>query len=90
MASSQPASTFPQSYLDEYIGYRLKGTAIAFIVLDTCFCSLRIWARKFNKIPLGWDDLMVFLGWLFCMGVAIVSLRKLSLPSNLLYQRLVS
>lgn len=83
------AGTFSQSYLDENIGYRLTDTAIAFIVLDTVFCLLRAWARKFIKAPLGWDDALVSLGFLFGIGVSIGCLcKRLSLTFLLIIDQL--
>ena len=76
MASSQPPPTFPQSYLDEYIGYRLRNTAIVFILIETLFVGLRVWARRFTRSPIGWDDYLVPLGLLTSIGTSITGLRE--------------
>lgn len=76
MASSQSSSTLPQSYVDEYNGDRLKYTAIAFIFIEPVFVALRIWARRFSRSSLSWDDFMVPLALPFGIGMCITALRE--------------
>ncbi|KAF4636426.1 hypothetical protein G7Y89_g1666 [Cudoniella acicularis] len=71
MPSIPPQTSIPQSYLEQNIGNHLTNTAIAFIVIDTVFVGLRIWARRFSKSAFGWDDLLVVLGLVFCIGTAV-------------------
>ena len=56
---SATSTDFPPGYLDEYIGYRLTGVAIAFIVLNITFVALRFAARRLGKVPFGVDDMLI-------------------------------
>lgn len=76
MASPQTQVDYPQSYRDEFIGYRLTNTAIAFIILETVFVFLRIWSRKFSRAPFGWEDVLVFSGLVFCIGLSVACICK--------------
>ena len=57
MSAASP--NYPPGYLDEYIGYRLTGVAIAFIVLNITFVTLRFVARRLGKVPMGIDDILI-------------------------------
>lgn len=54
----------------------LKNTAIAFIILETCFVILRYVSRAIIRAPSGIDDYLMPLAWLFNMAVCGVSLGK--------------
>lgn len=76
MSSSRASPALPQSYLNEYIGDRLKITAISFMVITTVCVALRIVARRFARSPLGWDDFLVPLSLVFGIGTCVASLRE--------------
>ena len=65
-----------QDYIDAYIGDRLKGTAIALIVLETIFVALRQWSRSLQKAPIGWDDILIIPSYLCCLSMCIASIRE--------------
>lgn len=69
-------SELSQSYINAYIGDRLKGTAIALIVLETVFVMLRQWSRHLQMAPFGWDDILIIPAYLSCLGMCIVGIRK--------------
>lgn len=75
---------FPPGYKEEYIGYILQNTAIAFIVLETVFVALRYLAQRIGRKPFGIDDWLMMPAWLFCFGANIAPLGKKNY-SNLSY-----
>ncbi|CAD6594186.1 MAG: hypothetical protein ASARMPREDX12_008376 [Alectoria sarmentosa] len=74
MSSSPSPPKLSQSYIDEFIGYKLTDTAIAFIVLETVFVVLRCWSRYLQKASIGWDDILIIPAYLFCLGPCISSI----------------
>lgn len=84
MSSSIHTSELSQSYIDAYIGDRLKGTAIALIVLQTIFVALRQWSRHLQKAPFGWDDIFIIPAYLSCLGLCIASIRECLVQFNLI------
>ena len=76
MSSSVHTSELSQSYIDAYIGDRLKGTAIALIVLETVFVALRQWSRHLQKAPFGWDDILIIPSYLSGLGMCISGIRE--------------
>ena len=54
---SEPASTYPPGYLQQYSGNRLLAVSIVFIILDILFVALRLYTRRTaNNSKWGWDD----------------------------------
>ena len=76
MTSPNAPTVLSHSYIDEYIGYRLEGTAIAFIILETAFFVLRGWSRRLQKAHLGWDDVLIIPAYIFALSECIYSIRK--------------
>lgn len=76
MSSPIHNSELSQSYIDAYNGDRLKGTAIALIVLETVFVALRQWSRHLQKAPFGWDDILIIPAYLSCLGMCIAGIRE--------------
>ncbi|OCL04356.1 hypothetical protein AOQ84DRAFT_346335 [Glonium stellatum] len=68
------ASSTQQAASSENIGNQLQNAAIAFIVLDTLFVSLRYVARYISGVRVGVDDFIIPLALIFNIGLCGVSL----------------
>ena len=79
-APEPPAPEFPPGYEDEYIGYITRNVAIAFIVLEVFFVSLRYVAQRIGRKSFGIDDWLMLPGLVLCLGVDISALSKQGLP----------
>ena len=72
MPSAPAHPRLPPGYAEGYSGGRLRDTAIAFIVLEVGFVTLRYVSRALGKLPLGVNDylmipaLVVWLGSVEC------------------------
>jgi len=78
MAPSSSAAVSPE-YFNATNSTELRITCIVFLILNTIFVALRYVARYYhqNGIPsLGWDDVFIWLGWIFCQAVAIGGITK--------------
>ena len=68
MAGATPAP-FPE-YLNESIAYQLLSVAISFMILDTLFVIVRFISRRYEPAKLGWNDMLLILGWMNCLALA--------------------
>ncbi|CAG8953097.1 hypothetical protein HYFRA_00003292 [Hymenoscyphus fraxineus] len=78
MASSFHPTAASHAFLSQNDSTSLVVTAIVFIVLETIFYGLRTLSRYYQKIPFGWEDALMLLGWVTCLTLAadgIVSVR---------------
>lgn len=64
------APNITPQYLNESITDQLFAVAIAFIILDTVFFGLRIISRRYEPAKLGWNDILLVIGWINCIGQA--------------------
>lgn len=71
MSASEAQPLLTQSYIDAYIGDRLKAAAIALILLETIFVALRQWSRHLQKAAVGWDDILIIPSYISCLGLCI-------------------
>ena len=72
-ASSSPSQPSPE-YLAENNGGPLLATAVAFIVLQIVFVTLRFAARWLKKRPIDLDDYFIVSALLFCLGLNATSI----------------
>lgn len=62
---------------DAHVLHGLVVTCVVFIVLDTFFLALRFVSRCFiKKVPVGYDDLLLWSGYAVNIGLCAVGLGK--------------
>ncbi|KAF2150163.1 hypothetical protein K461DRAFT_323616 [Myriangium duriaei CBS 260.36] len=66
-----PLSSLPQQYVNEYGGDVLRDTAIAFMVLEIFFVSLRFVSKRVGRNPYGIDDWLVAASLVLCTSINI-------------------
>ena len=76
MPSAPAHPRLPPGYAEEYSGDRLRDTAIAFIVLEVGFVTLRYISRALGKLPIGIDDYLMIPALVVCLGVDALSIGQ--------------
>lgn len=71
-----PLSSFPQSYVSEYNGDRLRNIAIAFTVLEVAFVTLRFLSKAIGGTPYGIDDWLMAPALILCMALNAASFGR--------------
>ena len=61
-------------YLNEYRGDTLINIAAVFITFESISVALRIYARIITTSKMGWDDMIVPLGWLANIGLCVLGI----------------
>ncbi|KAL9077050.1 MAG: hypothetical protein Q9161_000683 [Pseudevernia consocians] len=77
MTSNSANAQVPPSYAEEYSGDIVLRTAIAFIVLELTFVTLRYISRALGKLPAGPDDYLMIPALVICLGVDASSIVSL-------------
>ena len=65
--STESLSDLPSAYLNENIGARLIRVAVAFIVLEFIFVTLRYYSRYTIKTRVGLDDVLITPALIICL-----------------------
>ena len=74
--SNSANAQFPPGYAEEYSGDIALRTAIAFIVLEFTFVTLRYISRALGKLPAGPDDYLMIPARVICLGVDASSIGE--------------
>ncbi|KAF2463872.1 uncharacterized protein BDR25DRAFT_297318 [Lindgomyces ingoldianus] len=61
-------------YLAEDKGYVLVTISALFIVVDCIVVTLRIYAQRLNRMPIGLDDILIPCAWLVHIGLCILGI----------------
>lgn len=75
--SDSSTRTFPPGFVNENAGGSTIGVAIAFIVLEVAFFTLRFTSRRLHKAKLGLDDILTVPSLIFCLGMCVLAIGKL-------------
>jgi hypothetical protein len=73
--SSVDQSSAANNTSGEYSGNKLVAISIIFVILNTIFITLRCYARSLTKAVYGWDDYLVFAGFVSNTALSVVSIR---------------
>ena len=60
---------------EEYSGNKLVAISILFVILSTVIIILRCFARSLTRAVYGWDDYLVFAGFISNTALSVVSIR---------------
>ncbi|MCJ1265172.1 hypothetical protein MMC22_005047 [Lobaria immixta] len=76
---STPPSALERSpqYLNEYRGDTLITIAALFIALESISVILRVYARTITTSTMGWDDILIPLGWLANIGLCVLGITMI-------------
>lgn len=74
MLTPSSASERSPRYLSEYRGNTLITISALFIALESISVILRIYARKLTTSKIGWDDIIIPLGWLANVGLCVLGI----------------
>lgn len=69
--------TFPPGYVEESAGGSTIGVAIAFIILEIAFFTLRLISRRLHQAKLGLDDILTVPSLIFCLAMCVLAIGKL-------------
>lgn len=61
-------------YLNEYRGDTLITISALFIALESISVILRVYARTITTSTIGWDDILIPLGWLANIGLCVLGI----------------
>lgn len=68
--------SYSEQFLNEYRGDILTSIAAVFIAFESISVLLRIYARKLSTSPVGWDDVVIPLGWLANIGTCVLGISQ--------------
>ena len=70
MASTSMPTSFPPGYAEENHSGTLYGVAIAFIIIEILFVSLRYFGRYVTNARIGPDDILMIPATIFVVAAA--------------------
>ena len=75
-------SPVAEAYLHQYIGDKLVTVSVFFLVVTTICVSLRVVTRRLTNTPLRLDDYLIFASLIFCVGLTIENICRLTFFSR--------